>query len=346
MSAPLLRLGVVGATGTVGRELLGLLEARRFPLQELVPWATSRSLGEHVELLGHEIPVATEAAALRGLDLLLLCAPPDAALEWVRRALKAEVLAIDVSGALSGREEIPLAGEEVDGELLRAPLLAVPAGRVLAWARVVRALAEVAPVERVRIAALDSAAAAGRAGIEALQAETLGVFQQQEVPPAPVFGHPVAFDCVPRSGVEGAAEDRRAEAELPRLCVGLGRALDVEVATVRVPAFSGSGAQLFLEVAPEREDAGRDAESLHRAGCQALRRAPGIELFEAEQPGPGTRAAGGSDQVAVGALRVRGGARPSLSLFVAADPVRLVASHALRLAERRFASPGAPVPGA
>jgi aspartate-semialdehyde dehydrogenase len=327
MSAPLLRLGVIGATGTVGREVLGLLEERRFPLQELVPVATDRSLGEHVELLGHEIPVTTEPPTLRGLDLLLLCTPPGAALEWVRRALQAEVPVIDVSGALAEREEVVLAGEEADAGLLAAPLVAAPAGRVLGWARVLRALGGVARLRGVQVAALDAAAAAGRAGVDALQAETVGIFQQQEVPASEVFGHPVAFDCVPRAGGEGAPEDRRAEAELPRLVPGLAAL----VATVRVPAFSGSGATLFVdledEVPPDKVKA-------------ALGDASGVALVDAEGAA-GTRAVGGSDAVAVGALRVRGGPAPAVALFAAADPVRLVAAHALRLAERRFGRPGA-----
>lgn len=324
MSAPLLRLGVIGATGTVGRELLGLLEERRFPLQELVPVATDRSLGEHVELLGHEIPVATEPPSLRGLDLLLLCTPADVALEWVRRALQAEVPAIDLSGALAGREEVPLLGEEA-AAAPAAPLLTAPAGRVLAWTRVLRALAPVAPARRVRVAALDAAAAAGRAGIDALQAETVGIFQQQEVEPAEVFGHPVAFDCVPRGDGEGAPEDRRAEAELGRLVPGLG----ADVATVRVPTFSGSGATLFVDL---------EAEAPAEKVARALAEADGVAFVEADAQGAGTRAVSGSEEVAVGALRVRGGAAPRLQLFVAADPVRLVAAHALRLAGLRFAS--------
>lgn len=324
MSAPLLRLGVVGATGTVGGEVLALLEARRFPLQELVPVATDRSLGEHVELLGHEIPVTTEPPSLRGLDLVVLCTPPAASLDWVRRALQVEVPVIDLSGALASRAEVPLPGEEAgEAEVATAPLLAVAAGRVLAWARVLRALGTAARPTRVRVAALDAAAAAGQAGIDALEAETLGVFQQQDVEPSEVFGHPVAFECIaPRSAGEGG-DDRRAEAELPRLRPGL----PVEVATVRVPAFSGSGATLFVDLA-EEVDPGKLASALDAA--------EGVVRVPADEDGPGTRAASGSEEVVVGALRVRAGPAPSLSLFAAADPVHLAAAHALRLAERRF----------
>ena len=54
-----LRIALAGATGALGREVISVLEARRFPVSEFFPFATERSTGEDVELQGEVIPVAS-----------------------------------------------------------------------------------------------------------------------------------------------------------------------------------------------------------------------------------------------------------------------------------------------
>ncbi|HKE11631.1 MAG TPA: aspartate-semialdehyde dehydrogenase, partial [Myxococcota bacterium] len=97
-----LRVAVAGATGTLGGELLSELDARRFPLGELVPLATQRSAGDAIEFRGEVYDVGTNASRLRGVDLAFLCAPPAGSLEIARRALHECVPCIDLSGALCG----------------------------------------------------------------------------------------------------------------------------------------------------------------------------------------------------------------------------------------------------
>ena len=83
-----LRIGVVGATGTLGTELLELLDLSSLRVSEIIPIATEDSLGRDIEFQGSLFPVKTEEAGLAGLDLAFLCAPPSAALEFVRGALR------------------------------------------------------------------------------------------------------------------------------------------------------------------------------------------------------------------------------------------------------------------
>jgi len=133
-----LRVAVIGATGTIGSDLLSVLEARRFPLAELIPVATERSMGREVEIRGQSIPVETDLSSLRGLDLVFLCAPGGEALEWVRAVLHAEVPCIDLSGAMEGSEDVPLllADLQPDPVDLLQPVIATPAGPTLAWSLV------------------------------------------------------------------------------------------------------------------------------------------------------------------------------------------------------------------
>jgi aspartate-semialdehyde dehydrogenase len=332
MSPPLLRVALVGATGALGGELLDQMRERRFPMQELRPIATDRSLGETIEWLGHELPVATEPEPLQGLDLVFVCTPPEAALDWIRRALKAGVACIDFSGALSARADVPLLGDRAahDPALRGAPLLAVPAAPALALARVLAPLAEEAALARVVATVLDSASGAGRAGVDALQSETIALFNQED-PPHTELGHALAFDCLPASGPLDAAGGARAEA---RVSAELARLLGAEtrqaLTILRVPTFAGMGIQLNVEtsraLAPEH-------------AAERLAKLPGLALWPASE-GPSTRDAIGEDAVQVGRLRSDPSVPHGLSLWLALDPVRLVSSHALRAAEARFRAQG------
>jgi aspartate-semialdehyde dehydrogenase len=330
MSGPLLRVAVVGATGALGGELLDQMRERRFPVQELRPIATDRSLGETIEWLGHELPVATEPDALGGLDLVFVCTPPEAALDWVRRALKANVACIDFSGALSARADVPLLGDRAahDPALRSAPLLAVPSAPALALSRALAPLTDAVEVARFVATVLDSASGAGRAGVDALQSETIALFNQED-PPQTELGHALAFDCLPTSGppdaAGGAQAEARVSAELARL---LGEETRHALTILRVPTFAGMGIQLTVEtsgaLAPEQ-------------AADRLAKLPGVALWP-EASGPSTRDAIGDDAVQVGRLRADPSVAHGLSLWLALDPVRLVSSHALRVAEARFRS--------
>jgi aspartate-semialdehyde dehydrogenase len=330
MSGPLLRVAVVGATGALGGELLDQLRERRFPIQELRPIATDRSLGETVEWLGHELPVVTEAEAVTGLDLVFVCTPPEAALDWIRRALHANVACIDFSGALATRGEVPLLGEGAlrDPQALAAPLLSVPAAPALALARVLAPLREAAGALRFVATICDSASGAGRVGVDALQSETVALFNQEEAPNTGL-DHSLAFDCLPASGPldeAGAAEaESRISRELARL---LGAELPHALTVLRVPIFAGMGIQLSLET---------ERDLPPELAAERLAKTPGVSLW----PGadyPSTRDAIGEDGVQVGRVRRDASSPHGLSLWLALDPVRLVSSFALRAAEARFRS--------
>lgn len=330
MTAPLLRVAVVGATGSLGAELLDQLRERRFPLQELRPIATERSLGATVDWLGHELPVVTEPDGLRGLDLVFVCTPPDAALDWIRRALQAGVPCVDFSGAVAGRAEVPLvnADESLDPGVLGAPLFAAPAPATLALARVLAPIRTEAGLVRVSATLCEAASGAGRAGVDALQAETIALFNQEELPETGLE-HRIAFDCLPASGALDAAGESALEG---RVAAELGRLLDPSlprsITALRIPTFAGMGIHVALET--ERE--------LAPASClECLDKTAGV-LRWTRPAGPTTRDAIGEDDVLVGRVRRDPSAAHGLLLWLAVDPARLAASNALRVAEARFRS--------
>lgn len=314
------RVGIVGATGVVGSDLIELLEERRFPVAELRPIATDRALGEVVELGGEEIPIQAGDVSLRGLDFVFLCAPPEATGDWVRRALRDEVPCVDLSGSLSAHDEVPMLAAELGPprEHVLRPLVSSPPSSALACALALAPLQREAGIARVAGTHLQPASGAGRDGVRALEGEVVALFNHEEVPESDVFPGPIAFDCIPELG--GAASG-----------IGLAKVLGLSNAasltSIQVPTFSGLGVSLAVE--PEREVT---PEELRDWWVKA----PGVEVWDADMPGPTTRDAASRDVVLAGRVRVDPSKPGGLLLWLTADPVRLAASNAMRLAELRF----------
>ena len=327
-----LRIALAGATGALGREVVAVLEERRFPVRELFPFATEHSTGQDVELQGEVIAVESTAPPLRNYDLLLVCTPSDAALELSRAALRAEVPCIDCSGALAGSEEVPLLLSELSppAAALGCPLVATAAGPSYGWALVLSAIDQAASLRRVVGTVLQSAALAGRPGIEALSSETLAILSQREVPEPSLFRGQVAFDCVPTVGqsTPGAGGATAPETLLVRdLQRLLGRAVPIAAIFVQIPTFVGDGSALAVET--ERPLAPEELVGI-------FEKAPGVELWTQDDIGPTTRDTIGRDTAMVGRVRRDPSCENGLLLWVAADALRLAASNAVKLAEARL----------
>lgn len=325
-----LRVGLIGATGVLGSEVLAMLEESSLRVEELVPVATDRSLGHEIEFRGHALPVETDPPKLRSLDLVFLCAPESVSVEYARQALREEVPCVDAAGALSASREVPLrlAGFDAGADLHTTPLIVAPPGAALPWALILRPLQQAVGLRRVVGTALEAASAGGRGGIESLYQESIAVFNQQDLPEPEVFSQAVAFDCIPAAG--GTEQSGATEREtgvtrtLERL---LGGGVKLALTGVQVPAFLGLGGTAAVETL--------DALDPKRAEV-LLSRAPGVELWEGEADGLTLRAAAGREQVLVGRVRPDASVEHGLLLWFAADVLRLAAANAVGLAVARL----------
>jgi aspartate-semialdehyde dehydrogenase len=330
VSRPGLRIGLVGATGALGGEVLAALDASDLRIAEIVPAATEGSLGEDVEFQDEIHPVVTELPSLRGLDLLFCCAPADASMSWVREALRAGVPCIDCSGSLADQPDVPLRAAALapapgaEG----APVVATPSGAALAWSLALAPLHRAAIVGRVVGTVLETASAAGRDGIASLSLESLALFNQQALPGDSATGRPLAFDCHPALGSpddEGRTpRERELEAGIRRL---LEAQFPVTATIAQVPAFVGQASVLCVETARPLDP--KEAED-------HLAQAEGVELWMHEDTGPNLRAAAGRDSVIAGRVRRDPSVPHGLQLWLATDVLRLSAANAVALAVARL----------
>jgi len=325
-----LRIAVLGATGALGSEVLIALDASRLRVAELVPLATDRSLGSEIEFQGELYPVKSERPQLHGLDLIFCCAPPEASLACVRRALHAAVPCIDCSGALVGSEDVPLrvAGLPDPGEGHGAPVVATPAGAALPWSLVLEPLHRAAGLRRVVGSVLEACSVGGRDAIEALSAESVALFNQADPPPGKVASRPLAFDCLPSVG---PVEPDGSTAREAGIAIGLRRLLGREIAVaasvIQVPAFVGQASLLAIET--EQPLDAKQAEDL-------LARTPRVELWNRAAEAPSLRAGAGRDVVLVGRVRRDASHPQGLLLWLVSDLLRLSASNAVELAAARL----------
>jgi aspartate-semialdehyde dehydrogenase len=310
------RLGIVGATGTVGTVTLSLLAERGF--DDVVAFASARSAGRTVPYRDRELPVeeaTPEALARSSLDLCFFSVGTGPSSELVPPTAEAGVTCIDKSDAFRLTDGIPLVVAGVNDDALDGgPIVANPNCSAIQLTCVLKPLHDAAGLARVRLATYQSMSGAGDAGIERLR--------QTE---------PMQADLAMDWKLEGDEfdEEFKLRAETRKI-LGLS-GLPLQATCVRVPVLVGHAQAVWVEtedrLPPER-------------AREVLAAAPHVAL--AEHPTPAVAA--GRDEVLVGRIR-RDPTEPNgLALWVVNDNLRKGAAlNAVQIAEaliRRYALTG------
>ena len=112
-----MNVGVLGATGAVGQEMLKILAERNFPVKSLRPLASARSAGKTILYKGEPVPIAeAKEDAFKGLDLVLGAAENDIAMRFAPHILDAGAVFVDNSSAFRLKEDVPLIVPEINPE--------------------------------------------------------------------------------------------------------------------------------------------------------------------------------------------------------------------------------------
>jgi len=253
------RLGLVGATGAVGRQILEVLGERRFPVAQLLPFASDASVGDAVELFGEDYAVEPIAAdRLAACDLIFGAAPVLEA--WLPKLSGVRV--VDLSGAFELDLDVPLylAGWRPQLPAAGGPAwVGIPRGTAAGLGLVLGPIARETALEGVHVCTLESASGAGRRGADALSEQTIELLNAMtgDLEQGDVFPRPLAFDCLPQIGLllDGGetSEERRLRHVVRRLLDA--PTLRFQSTRVRVPIFSGSLACVHLDLAEGISDA-------------------------------------------------------------------------------------------
>jgi len=320
-----MKVAVVGATGLVGGVMLKVLEERGFPVTELLPVATAKSVGGTITFKGKEVVIiGMEEAIARRPDVALFSAGGGTSLEWAPRFAEVGCTVIDNSSAWRMEPDKQLVVPEVNGHLLTANdrIIANPNCSTIQLVMALAPLHTALGVERVVVSTYQAVTGTGMKAVQQLENERLGVDGEMAYP------FPIDRNVIPRCDVftdNGyTKEEMKLVNETKKI---LDPAIRVTATAVRVPVTGGHSESVNIEFAREFElDAVRDL----------LRAAPGVLLLDdpAHDSYPMPIIAQGRDEVFVGRLR-RDETQPrTLNLWIVADNLRKgAATNAVQIAE-------------
>src|SRR5690606_30734745 len=114
-----MKVAVVGATGMVGRVMLKVLEERNFPISELIPVASEKSVGKLIEFKGKQFPIRSMQDAINQRpDIALFSAGGDTSKEFAPKFAEVGTIVIDNSSAWRMEPNIPLVVPEINAGIL------------------------------------------------------------------------------------------------------------------------------------------------------------------------------------------------------------------------------------
>ena len=334
------RMGIVGATGLVGTEMLRILAERAFPVGELRVFASLRSQGRRLTFGGREVvcEVLTEGC-FDGLELVMIDVDDPIAAEWAPRAAAAGAVVIDNSAAFRTDPDVPLVIAEVNPEdLVDLPrgIAACPNCTTMVLLTALAPLHRAAGIERMVVSTYQSVSGAGQAGIEELAEQWVkreGTLEQLRragttegvIEAGAVWPKPIAGNVIPLAGSLRDAGYTSEEWKLVRETHKILHDDRIAVAAtcVRVPVFVGHSmaANVRFREPIGAEEAGR-----------LLADAPGVRLADDGAPTPLESA--GIDPVLVGRLREDPSQDRTLDLWVTGDNLRKGAAlNAVQMAE-------------
>jgi aspartate-semialdehyde dehydrogenase len=320
-----MNVAVVGATGMVGGIMLKVLEERNFPVDELLPVASERSVGGTVHFKGRDVPViGLEAAVARRPDVALFSAGGAISLEWAPRFAEAGCIVIDNSSAWRMHADKKLVVPEINAHVLAEGdrIIANPNCSTIQMVLALAPLHKAYSVERVVVSTYQSVTGTGMKAVKQMENE------RQNVDGEMAYPFRIDQNVIPRCDV--FTENGYTKEEM-KLVNETKKILDpnirVTATAVRVPVTGGHSESVNVEFAREY-DLG--------AVRELLRNAPGIKLLDdpARDEYPMPLIANGRDEVFVGRLR-RDETRPrSLNMWIVADNLRKgAATNAVQIAE-------------
>lgn len=324
-------VGLVGATGAVGRIMRQLLETRDFPAESYRFLASARSAGGTLTFKGkpHKIEELTKQA-FKGCDLVIATTPDDVAAEYLPAAVESGCTVIDESGYWRMKNDVALVIPEVNpNDALNAKgIIASPNCSTTQMVVALKPLHDAAKVKRVVVCTYQATSGVGVQGthelIEGSKAHLAGDKYAYTA-----FKHPIAFNCIPQIGSEkeeGYTSEEMKMVYETRKILG-DQSIQVCPTAVRVPVSNCHSEVINVELG--RPVSVEEARKLFAAF-------PGItvvdNLKEFQYPLPST--SDGSDEVFVGRIR-RDLSHPNcLTFWCVSDNLRKgAATNAVQIAE-------------
>lgn len=320
-----MKVAVVGATGLVGSTMMNILEERNFPVTELIPVASARSVGSKVIFAGKEHTVVSAQEAIsRQPAIALFSAGGSTSLQLAPLFAAAGCRVIDNSSAWRMKEDIKLVVPEVNGHLLTAQdyIIANPNCSTIQMVMVLNPLHKKYGIKRVVVSTYQSVSGTGQNAVKELMDQRAGSNEHQ------VYPHRIDLNVLPH--IDSFTDNGYTKEEMKMVletCKIMGDdSIKVTATTVRVPVTGGHSESVNIEMHQDYD----------LADVRALLDTDGVSVIDnpAANGYPMPLHAAGKDEVFVGRLRRDFSQPNTLNCWIVADNLRKgAATNAVQIAK-------------
>ncbi|HAW49530.1 TPA: aspartate-semialdehyde dehydrogenase [bacterium] len=326
-----MKVAVAGATGSVGCEMMNVLEKRDFPVSEILLLASERSSGKKLKFKGEEIEVKTlKEDSFKGCDIALFSAGKKVSLEFARYATSSGCLVIDNSSAFRMDKDIPLVIPEINqGDIaLNKGIIANPNCTTIIMCLPLWPIHKRFRAKRVVVATYQAASGAGMRAMNELLDETKAVLLGESYE-RKIFPFQYAFNLFPHNSPmmdNGYCEEENKMVFETRK-IFHEENFNITATCVRVPVLRAHSEAINIELEEEAS-----VDEIY----EVLKEAPGVKILE-DRPNnrwPMPIDASCEDEVFVGRIRKDPTQRNSFWLWIVGDQLlKGAALNAVQIAE-------------
>ncbi len=322
----IMKVAVVGATGLVGSQMLAVLAERHFPLTELLPVASARSVGQNVSYRNKSYTVISmDDAIAQRPDIAIFSAGGSTSLEYAPKFAEVGTTVIDNSSAWRMHPDYRLIVPEINAHVLTEDdkIIANPNCSTIQMVVALAPLHRKYRVERIVVATYQSVTGTGKAAVDQMMNERAGKEGSK------VYPHPIDMNVLPHIDVfhdNGYTKEEMKMVQETQKIFG-DSSIRVTATAVRVPTIGGHSEAVNVEFAEEF-----DLDEVR----QLLADAPGVVVQDDVQRNvyPMPINAHNKDEVFVGRLRRDETQPKTLNMWVVSDNLRKgAATNAVQIAE-------------
>lgn len=321
-----MRIAVVGATGMVGQEILKVLKQRDFPLAELIPVASERSVGQTVRFGDQDVEiVSAEEALSRRPDIALFSAGSEISKKYAPRFAELGTRVIDNSSAWRMSADHKLIVPEVNGKDLTENdrIIANPNCSTIQLVITLAPLHRNYKIQRVVVSTYQSITGTGTAAVEQFERERRGEEGAMAYP------YPIDKNCLPHCDDfedDGYTKEEKKLTNETKKILG-DESVEVTATAVRVPVVGGHSESVNITFEKDYTLSALRALLHHTKGLK-LQDNPDVNQY------PMPRFAEGKDEVFVGRIRRDYSLPNSVNMWIVADNLRKgAATNAVQIAE-------------
>jgi aspartate-semialdehyde dehydrogenase len=321
-----MKVAVVGATGMVGEVMLQVLAERNFPVTELIPVASEKSVGKEIEYKGKTYKVVgLETAVSMKPDIALFSAGGQTSLDWAPKFAAAGTTVIDNSSAWRMDPTKKLIVPEINASELTKDdkIIANPNCSTIQMVLVLAPLHHKYGIKRVIVSTYQSITGTGLKAVQQLENEYKGI--QGEM----AYKYPIHRNAIPQCDVFEANGYTKEEMKLVRETQKImgDSSIAVTATAIRIPVVGGHSEAVNVEFAQDYDLAELRA---------LLAQTPGVLVQDDTEnySYPMPLFAQGKDEVFVGRLRRDESRANALNMWIVADNLRKgAATNTIQIAE-------------